>query len=142
MTLIEHTEVRAQRKRNGQFAKGNTISRRGGHARAKALSPRRRRQIAKQGWAGLVARRFGGDERAAKAWWGAMGAYHYDQLVMDIYGAIRPAFPHPGDPSEFRAGLYQTNLFDCLVREVDFYARTMPGQVRAVSWNSKGKVTS
>ena len=120
-TLINHAEQRPQRKANGKFAKGNTISKRGGHARARALSPRRRRQIAKQGWAALVARRFAGDERAAKRWWGAMGAYHYDRQVMDIYGAIRPAFPHPGTPTEFRSRLYQTNLFDCLVREPDFY---------------------
>jgi hypothetical protein len=119
--LIDLEERRPQRGRGGRFAKGNTISRRGGHARAQALTPRRRRQIAKAGWAGLVQRRFGGDERAAKAWWGAIGAYHYDQQVMDIYGAIRPAFLHPGEPTEFRARLYQTGLFDCLVSEVNFY---------------------
>ncbi|MEZ4684159.1 MAG: hypothetical protein R2932_59110 [Caldilineaceae bacterium] len=125
--LLTLTEERTQRNANGRFAKGNTISKHGGKARARALSSRRRRQIAKQGWAALVTKRFGGDERAAKAWWGAMGAYHYDQQVLDIYGAIRPAFPHPGDPSDFRSRLYQTSLFDCQVREVAFYA---------VSWNS------
>jgi len=131
--LFEFDEVRPQRDRKGRFAKGNVISRRGGHARASSLSARRRRQIAKRGWAGLVAKRFGGDQRAAKRWWGAMGAWHYDQLLIDIYGAVRPAFPHPGDPSEFRAQLYQTSLFDPMIREPDFYA---------VSWNSDAEVTT
>lgn len=119
--LIDHNEQRRQRGAGGKFAKGNTISRRGGQARAQALGPRRRRQIAKAGWAGLVRRRFGGDERAAKLWLGAVGAYHYDQQLHGLGWYLRGVFPHPGDPSEFRAKLYQANLFDCLVREVDFY---------------------
>lgn len=132
--LLQHEEERKaqQRKTNGRFAKGNTISRRGGHARARALSPRRRRQIAKQGWAGLVAKRFGGDERAAKAWWGALGAYHYDQQLAGLGWYLRGVFPHPGTPTEFRAKRYQASLFDGLVREVDFYA---------VSWNSGREAT-
>lgn len=123
--MIVVNESRPQRKANGRFAKGNTISRRGGHARAHALTPRRRRQIAKQGWRGLVAKQFGGDERAAKRWWGALGAYHYDQQLYGIGWLMRGVFPHPGTPTEFRARLYQSNLFDCLVREPDFY-----GEVR------------
>lgn len=126
--LFEFTEVMPQRKRNGQFAKGNAISRAGGYARARSLSAKRRRQIAKRGWMGLVAKRFGGDQRAARRWWGAMGAWHYDQRLLETFGPIRPAFPHPGDPSTFRAKLYQTSLFDPLLREPDFYV--------AVSWNS------
>lgn len=122
--LIEVNESRPQRDRYGRFARGNRISKQGGHARAHALNPRRRRQIAKQGWGGLVGKRFGGDERAAKAWFGALGAWNYDQLVRDIYGAVRPAFPHPGEPTEFRERLYQTGLFDCLVSEVNFYGGT------------------
>jgi len=35
-------------------------------------------QVAASGWAGLVQRRFGGDEATAKAWWGRMGAWHHD----------------------------------------------------------------
>lgn len=123
MQLIEHHEPpRAQRDAYGRFVKGNAIAKRGGHARAAALSPRRRRKIAKQGWRGLVKRRFAGDERAAKAWVGAVGAYHYDRLVLDLYGAIRPAYPHPGDPVEFRAKLYQLYLLAGTHLEVDFYA--------------------
>lgn len=130
-TLIQHTEPqRPQRGAGGKFAKGNTISQRGGQARAAKLSPRRRRKIAKQGWAGLVQRRFGGDERAAKQWIGAVGAYHYDRGLRGLGWYLRPVFPHPGDPSAFRAKLYQASLFDGLVREVDFYGD--------VSWNSKG----
>lgn len=120
--LIDHNEQRRQRDKRGRFVRGNRISKQGGHARAKALTPKRRRLIAKQGWRGLVTKQFGGDERAARAWFGALGAWNYDQQVLDIYGAIRPAFPHPGTPTEFRAKLYQSNLFDAALRDVDFYS--------------------
>lgn len=120
--LFEHTERKPVRNSKGQFTKGNPYAQRGGHARAAKLSPRRRRQIAKQGWASLVQRRFAGDERAAKAWVGAVGAYHYDQRILDIYGAIRPAFPHPGDPNEFRAQRYQLGLLVGAHLDVNFYA--------------------
>lgn len=121
MELFDFQEQRPQRSRNGRFAKGNRISQRGGRARAAALSPRRRRQIAKAGWAGLVAKRFGGDERAARTWWGAIGAYHYDQQLFTLGWIMRGVFPHPGTPTEFRAQLYQAGLFDQMLRESDFY---------------------
>jgi len=120
--LVEHSDgPRRQRDRYGRFTRGNHYAKRGGHARAAALSPRRRRQIAKQGWRGLVARHFAGDERAAKRWVGAMGAWHYDQMIMDLYGAIRPAYPHPGTPSEFRARCYQLYLLAGAHLDVNFY---------------------
>ena len=121
IALINHTEQRPQRRGNGQFAPGNSISSRGGRARAAKLSPRRRRQIAKSGWVGLVDRRFGGDERAAKLWVGAVGAFHYDQQLQGLGWYLRPAFPPPGTPSQFRARLYQAGLFDPMLREPDFY---------------------
>lgn len=120
--FIDHTDPpRPQRDKRGRFTKGNRISKRGGHARAAALSPRRRRQIAKQGWNGLVQKHFNGDDRAAKLWFGAIGAWNYDQLVLDVWGAVRPVYPHPGTPSEFRERLYTPSLFDPLLREPDFY---------------------
>ncbi|MCB0182652.1 MAG: hypothetical protein KDE31_00225 [Caldilineaceae bacterium] len=116
-------DQRKQRNRNGQFARGNSISKRGGRARAHALTPTRRRQIARQGWRGLVAKRFDGDERAAKLWVGAIGAYHYDQRLAGLGWYLRPVFPHPGQPTEFRARLYQAGLFDPMLREPDFYGK-------------------
>lgn len=129
--LIEVNESLPQRDRYGRFAKGNRISKRGGHARAHALSPKRRRQIAKQGWRGLVAKQFGGDERAAKAWWGAIGAWNYDQQLAGLGWYLRGVFPHPGSPTDFRAQLYQTNLFDPLLREPDFYGDVKGGKNHA-----------
>lgn len=121
-SLFEHTEQpKPQRDSYGRFTKGNQIAKRGGYARAAALSPRRRRQIAKRGWAGLVNRRFNGDLSAAKAWVGAVGAYHYDQEVRDAWGAVRPAFPHPGSPSDFRSRLYQLYLLAGVHLDVNFY---------------------
>ena len=68
------------RDSQGRFAPGNTIA---------AL-----------GWAGLVTRRFGGDEEACKRWWGLMGAYNSDA----VYRARGlGAMPHPGQPEEFVA---------------------------------------
>jgi hypothetical protein len=55
-------------------------------------------QYARQGWTGLVQRRFGGDERACKAWWGAMGAWHSD-AVYRAHGLGH--MPWPGTPEEF-----------------------------------------
>lgn len=55
-------------------------------------------QIARLGWAGLVQRRFGGDEATCKAWWGAMGAWHYDAPYRAKgWGAV----PFPGSPEQF-----------------------------------------
>jgi hypothetical protein len=52
------------------------------------------------GWRALVTQRFAGDERACRAWWGCMGAWHYDAPYRaDGLGAI----PHPGTPEEFLA---------------------------------------
>lgn len=120
--LFEHTEQpKPQRDSYGRFTKGNQIAQRGGYARAAALSPRRRRQIARQGWRGLVTKHFAGDEQAAKTWLGAVGAYHYDQAVRDAWGAVRPAFPHPGAPSDFRSRLYQLYLLAGTHLDVNFY---------------------
>jgi hypothetical protein len=68
-----------QRARNGQFLPGNTI--------------------AKQGWRGLVRKRFQGDVGAAREWVGAIGAWAYDAPYRAKgWGS----FPHPGPPEEFK----------------------------------------
>lgn len=53
---------------HGRFTPGNEYARRGGLARAAALSPARRRAIAKAGFAELARRHFDGRTRKAAAW--------------------------------------------------------------------------
>lgn len=51
-----------------------------------------------QGWRGLVQKRFGGNEAAAREWWGKMGAYNSDAVYRNIgLGHM----PYPGSPEEF-----------------------------------------
>lgn len=70
-------------------------------------------QIARLGWAGLVQRRFNGDEVAAKTWWGRMGAYNSDAIYRQRgLGAM----PHPGQPEEFAAQYSQR--FDFTLADV------------------------
>lgn len=110
-TLFQHLEQRPQRDRRGRFTKGNQISKRGGQARAKALTPQQRQAISRKGWAALVRKHFDGDEVAAKAWFGQLGAWNYDQQAGAGNGYIFSVFLHPGQPSEFRARRYQLHLF-------------------------------
>jgi len=120
-TLLTHTETRTQRDQRGRFVKGNSISKHGGHARAKALTPKQRKAISRKGWRGLVRKQFAGDEAAARAWFGALGAWCYDQQLLDIYGAVRSAFPYPGTPTEYRARRYQLYLLAGPHLDVNFY---------------------
>lgn len=80
------------RDAGGLFTRGNPWASKGGQARAAALSPERRRQIAAAGWAGFVARRFGGDPARAAAWLGQLGAWASDAAYRDSF----PKFQHPG----------------------------------------------
>lgn len=70
------------RDSRGRFVSGNTIC----HS----------------GWAGLVSKRFGGDEALARRWCGRIGAYQYS--VMTVAGsplAHKLPFAHPGSPEDF-----------------------------------------
>ncbi len=63
-------------------------------------------QIARQGWAGLVARRFQGDECAARAWVGQLGRWAYGLNYRRADGEylpwVKPGFrQHPGQPESF-----------------------------------------
>lgn len=62
-----------ERDAKGHFLPGNTIGRAGGHARAKKLSPERRKAIARKGFDAMVASRFNGDRKAAVEWLAAKG---------------------------------------------------------------------
>lgn len=54
------------RDSKGRFIAGNTFSSQGGKARAQKLSKRRRRQIAKAGWAAFVTKYFDGADWVAR----------------------------------------------------------------------------
>lgn len=119
-TLLTHEETRPQRDRRGRFTKGNAISKQGGRARAKALSPKQRKAISRKGWRGLVRKQFAGDVAAAKAWFGALGAWNYDQMVGAGGRYIFSVYPHPGDPSQYRARRYQLHLLTGPHLDIDF----------------------
>ena len=88
------------RSAGGKFAKGNTISSKGGQARAAKLSKRRRRQIAKQGFQALVDKRFNGNRQLAKNWVGDIGAHNY---AKSTGLRLKACFAHPGEPEEYVA---------------------------------------
>jgi hypothetical protein len=69
-----------QRRDNGQFAHGNTIS--------------------KQGWEALVRKRFDGDYALAKEWIGRVGANEYAKQAQIFRSST---FLYPGSPEEFMA---------------------------------------
>ena len=90
------------RDARGRFQAKNPFASRGGNARAKKLSKRRRKKIARLGWKGLVERRFEGNEAAARFWWGKVGAHTYARLA--VGGTAIPwksVFDYPGSPEEF-----------------------------------------
>lgn len=91
------------RDQRGRFGPGNPFAAEGGRARAKKLSKRRRRKIARLGWKALVDKRFGGNERAAAWWLGKVGAHTYARMVSGEGSSIafKEVFAHPGSPEEF-----------------------------------------
>ena len=54
------------RDKRGRFLPGNSLASIGGKARAAALSPARRQEIARLGLVGLAKSRFNGDVKAAR----------------------------------------------------------------------------
>ncbi|MEZ4864136.1 MAG: hypothetical protein R3C14_22680 [Caldilineaceae bacterium] len=121
MMLLPHTDQRTQRDGRGRFTKGNQVSAAGGQARAKALTPKQRKAISRKGWRAMVRKHFAGDDQAARAWLGALGAWAYDQAAGAGNGIIAPAYSHPGAPGEFLSRRYQLSLFDALNVDVNFY---------------------
>lgn len=77
----------------GRFAQANSWAARGGQARADALTPDRRREIAAQGFAALVTKRFRGDRAAALAYLGDLGAWASDRGYAAQGLGV---FSHPG----------------------------------------------
>lgn len=80
------------RDKHGRFQTGNRWAGLGGQARAAALPPERRREIARAGWWALVTQRFGGDRERAARWLGQLGAWAADAPYRDSF----PVFAHPG----------------------------------------------
>ena len=76
----------------GRFAPGNGFASSGGRARAAALTPERRRQIARAGWLALVDKRFDGNASEAARYIGKVGAWATDAPSRDGF----PKFAHPG----------------------------------------------
>lgn len=110
------------RDARGRFAPGNTIASAGGHARARKLTRRRRRAIARKGWRMLVKRRFDGDANCQKHYLAALGAYAYEVQAgaYDPRSPLRPNATHPGTIQEFRARFYQLDLLRGPHRDIDF----------------------
>ena len=82
----------ADRGKFGRFGPGNSFGSAGGRARAERLTPEQRREIGRAGWRGLVDKRFGGDEDAAREWFAALGAW----ASQVVHGEFFSRFEHPG----------------------------------------------
>lgn len=81
------------RNKRGRFTAGNTF--------------------AYAGWRGLVARRFGGDVTAARAWLAQLGRYSYARqaLAGTCLAHKLALWPHPGQPEVFAAAWRQSLAF-------------------------------
>lgn len=115
------------RNQHGRFTTGNTLASKGGKARAKALSPQRRQEIAQLGWAGLVAKRFAGDKAAARAYLAQLGRWAYshqaggDNAPLTMRIRAETLFTHPGTPEAFLANFRESlNFTLTVVKELAF----------------------
>ena len=97
------------RDERGRFTTGNAAASAGGRARAAKLSARRRRAIARQGYRAMVARHFGGDERAQRAYFAALGLWNSERVFEGTSVPVRASYP--GKPSEFLTKYWQLELF-------------------------------
>lgn len=93
----------ADRTERGRFAPGNRVS---------CL-----------GWAGLVEKRFKGDEQAAKQWLIRLGKFAYARQAGGFTPAMRRrmqrTFTHPGTPEEYLE--CQAMIGRTIPGDVDFY---------------------
>ena len=84
------------RDERGRFTEGNAYASMGGRVRAERLTPARRQAIARAGWQGLVEHRFHGDEAAAAAWLGALGAWAVERAAFGGSVIFQPVYEYPG----------------------------------------------
>ena len=106
------------RDAKGRFVKGNTVAALGGRARAKKLSKRRRREIARQAYDAMVAKTFRGDYRAQRAYFAALGVWNSEKVFLGTPIPVRAT--DPGRPSDFLAGFWQLSVFDDRLADVVF----------------------
>lgn len=117
------------RDSRGRFVKGNEFASAGGMARAKKLSKRRRRQIAKKARRAMVDRHFMGDDKAQREYFAQLGTWNYERMAgvdVGLGGAIAKATRHPGRPSDFMERRLQMSLLDPVLAEVMFWDRCKP----------------
>ena len=112
------------RDEKGRFTKGNPFAAEGGRARAKKLSKRRRRAIARKGRRAMVEKHFAGDDRAQREYFAALGRYNAMAVIPATWStlgaSVARAARHPGSPNDFLTVYWQGKLFDALVADVYF----------------------
>lgn len=75
-------------------------------------------QIAALGWAGLVNKRFGGNDRLAKRWLAQLGRFAYASMfhplarTATMQRRLQTVYIHPGTPEEFVRRLTRLNPDD------------------------------
>jgi hypothetical protein len=92
----------------GRFMQGNRFAALGGKARARALSPKRRREIAAAARAAMVRKHFAGDDAAQRCYFAELGCYNGDPYRGD---PVPQRFFHPGPIQEWLARHQQLPLF-------------------------------
>lgn len=111
------------RDAKGRFAVGNTFAAEGGRARAKTLSRRRRKAIARKGYRAMVKKHFLGDYPAQKKYFAALGRWNYEQMATVTGGlglSVKLATRHPGKPTDFLARYWQLDLLRGEHNDVQF----------------------
>ena len=111
-----------QRDKRGRFIRGNTIASAGGQARAQALTPQRRRAIARQARRRMVERHFGGDDGQQRRYFAELGRYAYEAQAGSYRARspLRTAVRHPGPIQDWRARQMTFSLFDAINQDVVF----------------------
>ena len=97
------------RDTQGRFTSGNAFAAEGGRARAKKLSKRRRRAIARKAYRAMVKKHFAGDYRAQKAYFRALGLWNSEKPFVGTPIPVRAT--DPGKPTDFLARYWQLSLF-------------------------------
>ena len=111
------------RDAKGRFLPGNPEAAAGGRARAKKLSRRRRRAIARKGYRIMVKKHFLGDYLAQKKYFAALGRWNYEQMTAVTGGlglSVKLATRHPGRPTDFLAAYWQLDLLRGEHNDVQF----------------------
>ena len=94
----------------GRFTSGNPFASDGGRARAKKLSERQRRAIARKAYRAMVEKHFAGDYRAQKAYFAALGLWNSEKVFVGSPVPVRAT--DPGRPTDFLARYWQLSLFN------------------------------